>query len=274
MSDPISEPAAGSELQTAPDLLSELRRLRNEDGNPTLEALARRTGVSKSILSDNFSGRRPVSERTLQAVAHAFGVDAAPLLELRRASDPTPVADPEPVTAPPRRRFGLGVLVVVAVAGLIVGGAAGALGAATLGGSSAAKAAPRATSADVGTAAQISVKTGTDPAQTKCVNDAKVVVSQNGPHDMQLQIVYSAACHAAWSRIGRYDNAATGNEVSTSIYRSIAPDAKDRQSTTEPDAQSAYTTLIIRPTPQTEICAVGSDTLNGVTQDFGKPVCM
>jgi len=89
-----------------------------------------------------------------------------------------------------------------------------------------------------------------------------------------LQIIYSSACHAAWSRINRYDGQATGNEVSTSIYRQIAPNAKDRQSTTEPDAQSAYTTLIVRPSSATELCAVGSITLNGQTIDLGKPICL
>jgi transcriptional regulator with XRE-family HTH domain len=261
-------PATEPDPASPQALVAELRRLRTADGNPTLEALARRTGVSKSVLSDNFSGKRLPSERTLLAIAHAFSVDAVQLLELRRALEP--VARTE--TQPEQHGFGLRTVVAIAAAALVLGAGLGVAGTVLVGGSppAAARAAPTA-SAD---AARIAVKSGEDPANTKCVNDAKVVAKQSGPQDTLLEIVYSAACHAAWSRIARYDNLATGNEVSTSIYRAIAPNAKDRQSTTEPDAQSAYTTLIVRPTAQTELCAVGSVTVSGQTIDFGKPVCL
>lgn len=123
-------------------------------------------------------------------------------------------------------------------------------------------------------APQIAVKNGVDPADTACLKDAETATRETGANGMLLEIIYSNRCHAAWSRITRYDNLATGNEVSTSIYRKIAPHSSDRQSTTEPDSQSAYTTLIVRPTPQTQICAVGSITVAGKTVSFGQPICL
>lgn len=73
------------------------------------------------------------------------------------------------------------------------------------------------------------VANGTDPASTPCVDDAAVVASETRERDTQLQFIYSQACHAAWARIARYDDASAGNTVSTSIYRQIASEATDRQ---------------------------------------------
>jgi hypothetical protein len=231
--------------------------------------------VSKTVLSEAFAGKRLPSERTVAAIAHAFGADEGEWTARRRAVVPDAAAGP--ASGPKRRGFGPGSLVGIAVAALVIGAALGAFGEYGIQRAVPAVAGPAA-SASVSAAAtdapEIAVKTGTDPAQTRCVDDAKVVASQTETHNTQLQIIYSAACHAAWSRINRYDGKATGNEISTSIYRQIAPNARDRQETTEPDAQSAYTTLIVRPTPQTEICAVGSITLNGQTISLGTPVCM
>jgi hypothetical protein len=123
-------------------------------------------------------------------------------------------------------------------------------------------------------APKISVANGTDPADTACVDDGKVVASETRTHDTQLQIIYSAACHAAWSRITRYDDRSSGNTFTTSIYRQIAPKAGDRQTTTENDAQSAYTTLIVRPSVETRLCADGAITIDGATIDVGDPLCL
>ncbi|MFC4245335.1 helix-turn-helix domain-containing protein [Gryllotalpicola reticulitermitis] len=264
MADPIGAP----DLQTVGEFATALRQLREANGNPTLEALSRKAGVSKTVLSEAFVGKKLPSERTVVAIAHAFGADGKDLAARRRLLD----LDAAPPRSPKGRGFGKLTLAVVAVAGLIVGAGIGA--GATWGFDYAAAAQKAHVSKTVVTdAAKIVVKNGTDPANTACVNDAKVVASQTETHDTQLQIIYSAACHAAWSRINRYDGKATGNEISTSIYRKIAPNAKDRQSTTEPDAQSAYTTLLVRPSADTEICANGSLTLGGQTIDLETPIC-
>ncbi|QIK82680.1 hypothetical protein [Sanguibacter sp. HDW7] len=89
-----------------------------------------------------------------------------------------------------------------------------------------------------------------------------------------MQIIYSNACQAVWARVTRYDDEAAGNAVGASIFRQIAPDATDRQDTHEPDIQGAYTTLIVRPTRDTRVCAVGYVTLDGEKIDLGEPICV
>nr|WP_254700912.1 DUF2690 domain-containing protein [Curtobacterium pusillum] len=161
--------------------------------------------------------------------------------------------------------FVIGAAASGVVTNVAVGGSTNAAGAAV---------APSTSTTSTTNGSKITVANGTDPADTACVDDAKVVASEARSHDIQLQIIYSAACHAAWSRITRYDDRSSGNTVTTSIYRQIAPKAGDRQTTTEADAQSAYTTLIVRPSAETRLCADGAITIDGATIDVGDPLCL
>jgi len=158
----MSEPVA-PDLPSQPSIVDELRRLRAENGNPTLQALAQRSGVSKSVLSEAFAGKKVPSERTLLAIAHAFGVDGTELVRQRRALEPQPLS---PEEGKGRRRFGSGVLALVAVAGLVVGALAGGFGGWGIG-HSASGHLKTASAAVVADAPQIVVKNGTDPADTK-----------------------------------------------------------------------------------------------------------
>jgi hypothetical protein len=227
------------------------------------------------------------AEPTVEADAHddatastsagtgALSTDAA-------GSEPGPAAWPTRGLPADGRRFrplhvwsiaGAAFVVGAVVSGLVTGSVVHARGQTALAAEHAVAASATAAEAKA-LAPKISVKNGQDPADTKCVNDAVVAASATRTHDTQLQIIWSASCDAAWARITRYDGASTGNEVSTAIYRKIAPNATDRQSTTEPDAQSAYTTLLVRPTPDTELCAVGSITVSGRTISLGAPLCL
>lgn len=242
---------------------ADLRELRRAAGNPTLAALDRRSGISKSVLSDAFAGRTLPTERTVEGLALALGAEPGAWLDRRRRLDPAvrtarTVEPGRPATV--RRRTAAWAV----VGGVLLGSAA------TLGVTWAAWG-PRPAAED---RPLHEVENGTDPAATPCVEDAAVVASETRERGTQLQIVYSEACHAAWARISRYDDAAAGNTVSASIFRQIAPDAGDRQDTTEPDAQSAYTTLLVRETRQTRLCATGSLTVDGETIDLGDPVCL
>lgn len=280
--------AADDHLRFAADL----RELRVAAGSPTLAALAGSTGVSKTVLSEALAGRRLPSARTVAAIVRAVGGDVGPWLRRRDALDGrtsvSDAADGSDVPAPPesnepgirrvpviRRGTALALAAAAFVVGGIVSGVVTGL-VASDGHAAVADGVGASTSASAATSAgpAIVVADGTDPADTACVDDAEVAASETRAHDTQLQIVYSAACHAAWSRITRYDDRSDGNTVTTSIYRQIAPNASDRQSTTEPDAQSAYTTLLVRPTPATRLCAVGSITLDGTTIDLGDPLCL
>lgn len=244
-------------------LARDLRDLRRKAGDPTLAALERRCGVSKSVLSDALNGKTLPTERTVDRLVRALGGDATAWIARRREFDASPrVERPAPSEASPTvpRR--------TAIAWAVAGSALASTLTATIAWAAWAP-------ADSGESRPtFVVESGTDPAETPCVEDAAVVASETRERDTQLQIVYSEACDAAWARITRYDNASAGNTVSASIYRQIAPDASDRQDTTEPDAQSAYTTLIVRDTPQSRLCAVGSISLDGEHIDLGPPVCV
>lgn len=65
-------------------IAAELRAQRRRDGDPTLSALSRRTGISKSALSEAFSGRRLPSVRTIETLADDMGFDPVPLVMRRR----------------------------------------------------------------------------------------------------------------------------------------------------------------------------------------------
>ncbi len=73
----------------APDSIgafaSDLRELRHGAGNPTLHALARRTLISKSVISEAFAGRRLPTENTVSRLTGALGADPEQWVE-RRAS--------------------------------------------------------------------------------------------------------------------------------------------------------------------------------------------
>ncbi|MBW0252595.1 DUF2690 domain-containing protein [Cellulomonas sp. PS-H5] len=248
---------------TLEQFASDLRELRRRAGNPTLAALDRKSGISKSVLSDALNGKALPTERTIEGLAYALDADVGAWIERRRRLDPTLRAERRPDPRRPvtvRRRTAIWLALSSAVLSAVL----------TLGG---AWVAWRPVEVDA-TAPQFAVENGTDPATTPCVDDAAVVASETRERDTQLQLIYSEACHAAWARITRYDDASAGNTVSASVYRQIAPDADDRQDTTEPDAQSAYTTLIVRQTPQTRLCASGSITVDGESLDLGAPVCV
>lgn len=277
---PPPSDADGVEQPTVQAFAAALTELRAAAGRPTLVSLERRTGVSKTVLSDAFAGRRLPTERTVEAIAVALDADVAEWTARRRELEDSmreqPVLVPDAPAFPVvRRRSAL--LAVVAAFALGVAGTAGVV--AVLPdpvpeASSRGPHAPVATPTPTEPAAAILVESGADPAATPCVDDAKVVASVNRARDTQLQIVYSNACQAAWARVTRYDDEAAGNAVGASIFRQIAPDAPDRQDTHEPDIQGAYTTLIVRPTRATRVCAVGYITLDGEKIDLGEPICV
>ena len=283
-----SDPASttnGPPLSTdAPEVFAaDLRQLRLAAGSPTLAALEQSTGVSKTVLSEAFSGRRLPSARTVAAIVRVFDGDVRAWARRRDALEAGPrvaespvapeVRTPARVRAVVRRR----TTVLLSVAAFALGAVSAMIGVSVIGHAEGGEAVAAGTAdarAAVATGPAIIVPDGVDPADTACVEDAEVVASEDRTHHTQLQIVYSASCHAAWSRITRYDAASHGNTITTSIYRQIAPNAKDRQTTTEPDAESAYTPLLVRPTPSTRLCAVGSITVDGKSVRLGDPLCL
>ncbi|MWB99950.1 DUF2690 domain-containing protein [Agromyces sp. MMS17-SY077] len=120
---------------------------------------------------------------------------------------------------------------------------------------------------------RIAVENGMDPGLTECVDDSRTSAADSRVDNTLIEIRWSDACQAGWGRITRYDGLAMGNTVTIAIYPETAPDGPDRQEATEHDVQSAYTTLVVRPSSDTLLCAVGSFTVDGTRIDLGEPIC-
>jgi len=118
-----------------------------------------------------------------------------------------------------------------------------------------------------------SVSSGQDPAETDCLKDVKVVASETREKWYLIEVLYSDTCQAGWARITRYDEKAEGNLIKVRMFPRDSRDGKLVQTATEHDVESAYTTLLLRPTPHTLICADGSVSDGGKEIELGPPLC-
>lgn len=270
----MSSPSEHHETDSVTAFAADLRRLRLDAGSPTLERLQRETGISRTVLSDAFAGKQVPSERTVTSLASACDSDPVPWLNRRSAlvkalRNESVLAATASTPTMPRssgvsRRgvtwiaagsFVAGILASIVVVLLVVPAMIPAQATAVAG-------------------AKIVVTTGEDPAQTACVDDARVATGDTRADNSLLEIVWSDKCQAGWGRITRYDGLYQGNTVSIAIYPQTAPDGPDRQEATEHDVQGAYTTLLVRPSAETLLCADGSFTVDGKRIDLGDPLCI
>lgn len=282
MSDETLDPA-----DSADALAADLRALRLRAESPTLAKLQHDSGVSRSVLSSAFAGRQLPSARTIDRTVRALGDDPAPWVARRDAIARSTGVDVDAIdeesTAPETReartvsRGRAALLAGVAfVAGFAVAIAASwAVGASIVQQvqAAAADAAQKAIEDAGNPRAQITVLNGVDPGLSPCVNDAKVVTSEMRTNNTKLEIIWSNKCYAGWGRVTRYDDKVSGNSITVSIYPETAAQGPDRQTATEPNVQGAYTTLVVRPTPETRLCAVGAITVDGESIDLGEPLC-
>lgn len=290
MSDTASDPE-----DTPSAFAADLRALRLRAESPTLAKMQHDSGVSRSVLSSAFAGRQLPSARTIDRTVRALGEDSAPWIARRDAiakrtgesdglvdDDITVQTQAEGRMDRPISRHRAALLAGVA----FVAGFAVAIGASWLVGTSivqqvraaATEAAEQAAADAIGDAgnehAQITVHNGVDPALSPCVNDAEVATSEMRTNNTKLEIIWSNKCYAGWARVTRYDEKFSGNSITVSIYPETASQGPDRQTAEEPNVQGAYTTLLVRPTPETRLCAVGAITIAGESIDLGDPLCI
>ncbi len=246
---------------------SDLRRLRIEAGTPTYDRLRSETGISKSVLTDAFSGRLLPSARTVDAIVRVCGGDTDSWLNRRESlanSSVTKVA--ATVASTPQPAWRKRNVALVAVGAFVIGAVASGVAASLI--------TSQITSQTAGEAhAQITVKTGENPGLTACVDDAKVATADTRADNSLIEILWSNKCQAGWGRVTRYDGLQAGNTVTIAIYPQTAPDGPDRQEATEHDVQGAYTNLVVRPSPDTLLCAEGSFSVDGKRIDLGDPIC-
>lgn len=263
-----AEPTVSSVTDRSSDsfaqFAADLRRLRLEADNPTLAKLQAETGISRTVLSDAFAGRQLPSARTVDGIVRACGGDQAAWLDRRDALAESRASIDAPVALPTARTVSRRAAAALAAGTFIIGVAASAVTTALL--------VPNLLPANDGP--QISVTSGEDPAATACVDDARVATGDTRADNSLLEIVWSDKCQAGWGRITRYDGLGTGNTVTIAIYPQTSPTGADRQEATEHDVQGAYTTLVVRPSADTLLCAEGSFTVDGKRIDLGDALCI
>lgn len=246
----------------------DLSRLRLQAENPTLARLQTETGISRTVLSEAFSGAKLPTARTIDGIVRACGEDPGPWLDRRdtlAAKGKETNGGEAPAPAPPTTAVSRRAAALLATGTFLAGVAASAVTTTLLVGNALA-AGPASP--------QIPVASGEDPAATACVDDARVATGDTRADNSLLEIVWSDKCQAGWGRITRYDGLGQGNTVTIAIYPETAPNGPDRQEATEHDVQGAYTTLVVRPSPDTLLCAEGSFTVDGKRIDLGDPLCI
>lgn len=277
-----------SQADSATEFAADLRTLRLDADSPTLSKLQHDTDISRSVLSEAFGGKRLASARTIDRIVRALGGDSGEWVRRRDVLAASVLEDERAIPAHQlasatasggwRRRTALLIAAAAFVFGIVVsGGVSWVVASAVLEDAKFAAAEEvrdELANASVNPRAQINVHNGVDPAMTECVNDAEVATSSPRTNDTLLEIIWSNKCYAGWARVTRYDEQISGNSVMVAIYPETAAQGHDRQSATEPNVQGAYTTLVVRPTPQTRLCAVGVITVGGESIDLGEPLCI
>lgn len=280
----MSDAEVTGDADSVAQFVADLRKLRLAAGSPTLARLQHETGISRTVLSEAFSGRQLPSTRTVDGIARACGGDPAAWIDRRdalaQARRPAAPADspsaevageefaaagPERAPSIPRRTAGW-LMAAAFLIGAAVSGATAAVVATQILSAQAADAANGAP--------EIEVASGEDPAVTECLHDARVVSGDTRADNSLLEVVWSDKCQAGWGRITRYDGLEMGNTVTIAIYPETAPHGPDRQEATEHNVQRAYTALVVRPSPETLLCAEGSLTIDGTRIDLGDPLCV
>lgn len=282
-----------------------LRELKERAGDPKLLAIVEESGISKTVLSDAFSGRRLPTERTVAAIATSLGGDRAEWVRRRRelaariaqsdgvegdsiggeevvSADAVDAAlqDEKGFTAPRKQvslRAALGMCAVAAIVGSGATIAVGALiprdappaAAAAVGGD------PASDSEAVDSGPFVEFADGVDPMQTVCRTDAVIGGSaERLDGEVQVQMMYSSRCMAAWGRVTRYDGKETGNSVSIRIFPKDDPQSDRSQERSAADVQSLYTTLMIEPDVDARVCGVATVTRDGESIELGPPLCI
>ncbi len=289
-----SEPGATPEPDSVSEFAADLTSLRRAADRPTLDALAKLTGVSKSVLSEAFAGRRLPTENTVRRLTAALGADPSTWVARRRgldrrfsvATEPSP---PVTTSAAPSvvmeeadlsedeskstvltrpvsfRTFLIGIAATAAVSIA----ASSALAMALLGRPASSQAAPAPASTF------LSPANGADPMQTACRDD---VVLAGGDEFLDgavlVEMMYSTSCMAVWGRVTRFDGLSAGNTITMRIYPKTDPDSERSQSRSELDLQSVYTRMLIEPDVDARVCGIASVTVGEETFEQPNPVCI
>lgn len=249
-------------------MISDLRRLRLDAGSPTIEGIARRSGLSKSTVADAFKGTRIPSERTLHSIVSTLGGNGQEWLSRRSALiepktdtyQPPESIDDRSSSAQWRRSFVLKAAVPLLSLAMLAGVMLGRY-----------LVPMQEYSAERG---QVEPETGGNIFDTSCVDDGVVIASETRKRETQFQVLLSYRCDAVWARVLRYDGKSYGNEITVEIYPKGQPESDTAQDITARDSGTAITTMIVQDSVTDEFCAMASMTLGAERIDLGDPICV
>ncbi|MEN2740516.1 helix-turn-helix transcriptional regulator [Microbacterium sp. X-17] len=262
--DPGDQESGRSEIA---QFAAELRRLRLDAGNPTLVHLQHATGVSRSVISAAFAGRRLPSARTVDGIVRACGADPSGWLVRRDrlADEQTPAVSgevPDHGRKKKRRTIRVTSAVWMTLAALLLG--------TVIGGSVPGAVAPHATN----DALAFTVKNGYVVEFTPCRNDARVLASERRAANAVMQIMWSDKCHAAWATAALpRASVDVDTTIRVRLYVEGVPDGPDTQDDTENDWETAETPILVRPDGDPRLCAVGNVSQGTTMIDLGDPLC-
>ncbi|MDQ1131361.1 helix-turn-helix transcriptional regulator [Microbacterium sp. SORGH_AS_0888] len=273
---PGADDGAGDRADDVRAFAADLRELRYAAGNPTLQALAARTYISKSVLSSAFAGRHPPTPNTTERLVTALGGEAEGwqrrLSALRARESPRPARAHVPRTPAPTRDGTRRRLIVAATAVALVAAVAASTAvwwAPDIRSASDSRRAPARAGAST-----LPVVPASDPMQTVCREDAQArAVAPRLDGALVLTLFSSRSCGAAWAEVTREDDTTRGEPLTIEVYRQgdrYGGRGKPRTST---DATSVRTGLLLDVAAGSEICALVSMSDAGVPVELGPPLC-
>lgn len=291
-----------SEFARVRAFASDLRRLRLAQGQPTYEALARRTALARSTIADAFAGRRLPSERTLFAIVDALGQNPEEWLARRAeivaeesasrdlSGTPESGSIPPPPTAPPvpgqarstwwaraKARLAPMTRVLPRPRGRVRAPLAMLLLITTIGtgallGARAWPSLPTASGA-TSAAGTASAMTGNYPSLTDCHDMAELVQSADGRLNTEIEIWRSAACGTVWARVSRAGDVAAGSGLRIRLAPSSGAQTTGRSEAIGMDTRVLYSPVITPADAADTFCAQAWIT-DGITEvAAGEPVC-
>ncbi|WP_150460791.1 DUF2690 domain-containing protein [Nesterenkonia ebinurensis] len=119
---------------------------------------------------------------------------------------------------------------------------------------------------------------GVDPMNTRCHEDAVIAASEERLEgSVQVQILWSNECRAAWGRITRWDEQSMGNHVGFVIYpQTESPESENAVYREAFDVQSVYTPMLIEENVETRLCGVAYITTDDAEDEIelAPPMCI
>jgi len=269
----MSETAADTVARFAADL----RELRHVGGHPTLRSLSAHTGISKSVLSEAFAGRRLPTANTVRRLAVLFESDPRVWVERRDAlarAARTPVRPAAPV----RRGRGRATWVAAAAVALVtVATVAASAGSSMM--ASRGTDVPSPLSLDFSRVLpDIPPINGANPLRTDCAADASPVRSEVIADGLiSVSLVASTRCRAVWG-VAALLNAgsravAPPGVISLEIYPANDRFGGQARRALE-TGETSYTRMLVAPVIDDGVClSVTLTRSDGGESTFDSAVC-